>query len=447
MNKSINTVLEGIRERLQPQENSEVDFFPIDEAKASPEKAEKHFRSAETAYKQGLELVKNVQAGKGTRSDLESARVLSIKVGEHIAKAKKYGYDPKKIALVQGNGSMVGPGAGAAKTLLNKYHHQASRMDKGGGSSAPASSGGKFDKLVAKLKGKPGVKDPEALAAWIGRKKYGKERFAKMSQKESVDVESLLVFEDVEDVLAFVEGLEALTAEPVDEAKKKCMAQGPGNRRCELSFGHKGPHKMHKDTWESVEKPVVETKTDSVGALLILLRTVSKDLENTLARAGHVMRKNRQGSALIGRGLDIIGDIDKLRKDINSTTFAEGIDPDSEEPVVETKLDLQALGDYRRSNPKEAVAAFKRLKAAAQAWKDQLDSAAAAHTERQRVFLFALQAIRKAVGEDKLRSIVPFAMAVYDDIKDGVADPAMRRGLGALVNSEEIRLGASPVVR
>jgi len=212
MNKSINSILEGIRERLQPQEDAEVDFFPLDEAKANPEKAEKHFRSAEAAYKQGLELVKNVQAGKGTRSDLESARVLSIKVGEHIAKAKKYGYDPKKIALVQGNGSMVGPGAGAAKTLLNKYHHQASRMEKsgGGGSSAPASSGGKFDKLVAKLKSKPGVKDPEALAAWIGRKKYGKERFAKMT-KESVDVAQMLVFEDVEDVLAFVEGLETLT--------------------------------------------------------------------------------------------------------------------------------------------------------------------------------------------------------------------------------------------
>lgn len=237
----------------------------------------------------------------------------------------------------------------------------------------PPVAEGKFAVLVGKLKKRGDVKDPAALAAWIGRKKYGKERFAKMSQKESVDVESLLVFEDIEDVLAFVEGLEALTAEPVDEAKKKCMAQGPGDRRCELSFGHKGPHKMGKDTWESAEV---------------------------------------------------------------------------DEPVVaEGKLDVQALGDYRRSNPKEAVAAFKRLKAAAMAWKDQLDSAAAAHTERQRVFLFALQAIRQAVGPDKLRSIAPYAMAVADDIKDGVADPAMRKGLGALINSEEIRLGVSPVVR
>jgi hypothetical protein len=372
MNKSINTVLEGIRERLQPVEKEE-DFFSdagLEEAKPNPEKAETHFREAEKAYKHGLELVKKVQAGKGSRAELEQVRVLSIKVGEEVAKAKKYGYDPKKIALVQGNGSMVGPGAGAAKTLLNRYHHQASRMDRREGVEPRVE--GKFAVLVGKLKKRGDVKDPAALAAWIGRKKYGKERFAKMSQKESVDVESLLVFEDVEDVLAFVEGLEDLLEDPVDEAKKKkpCMAPGPGDRRCQLDYGHKGPHKMYKDTWESVE-----------------------------------------------------------------------------EPVVETKLDLQALGDYRRSNPKEAVAAFKRLKAAAQAWKDQLDSAAAAHTERQRVFLFALQAIRKSVGEDKLRSIVPFAMAVYDDIKDGVADPAMRKGLGALVNSEEIRLGASPVVR
>lgn len=33
-----------------------------------------------------------------------------------------------------------------------------------------------FDKLVGKLKQK-GIKDPRALAAWIGRKKYGKEEF------------------------------------------------------------------------------------------------------------------------------------------------------------------------------------------------------------------------------------------------------------------------------
>lgn len=73
----------------------------------------------------------------------------------------------------------------------------------------PLVAEGAFAKLAAKLKAN-GAKDPEALAAWIGRKKYGKERFASMAKKESVDVEQMLVFEDVEDVLAFVEGLASL---------------------------------------------------------------------------------------------------------------------------------------------------------------------------------------------------------------------------------------------
>jgi len=40
----------------------------------------------------------------------------------------------------------------------------------------------RFDKLANKLK-KEGVKKPDALAASIGRKKYGKEGFAKLAAK------------------------------------------------------------------------------------------------------------------------------------------------------------------------------------------------------------------------------------------------------------------------
>jgi hypothetical protein len=78
-------------------------------------------------------------------------------------------------------------------------------------------SGKRFQALVAKLKKRKDVKDPAALAAWIGRKKYGKKRFAALA-KESINessksVDGLLVFEDVEDVIAFVEGLESLLGE------------------------------------------------------------------------------------------------------------------------------------------------------------------------------------------------------------------------------------------
>jgi len=39
-----------------------------------------------------------------------------------------------------------------------------------------------FEKLTKSLAAK-GAQDPKALAAWIGRKKYGKEKFQQMAQK------------------------------------------------------------------------------------------------------------------------------------------------------------------------------------------------------------------------------------------------------------------------
>lgn len=47
-------------------------------------------------------------------------------------------------------------------------------------SMAPG-GGGRFAKLKHQLAGKPGVKNPGALAAAIGRKKYGKSKMAKFS--------------------------------------------------------------------------------------------------------------------------------------------------------------------------------------------------------------------------------------------------------------------------
>lgn len=46
---------------------------------------------------------------------------------------------------------------------------------------AKLGSGARFKQLEGKLAGK-GVKDPAALAAYIGRKKYGKARFQQLAQ-------------------------------------------------------------------------------------------------------------------------------------------------------------------------------------------------------------------------------------------------------------------------
>ena len=47
----------------------------------------------------------------------------------------------------------------------------------------PLGSGQRFAALKNKLAGRPGVKDPGALAAAIGRKKYGKGKFASLGSK------------------------------------------------------------------------------------------------------------------------------------------------------------------------------------------------------------------------------------------------------------------------
>lgn len=44
-------------------------------------------------------------------------------------------------------------------------------------------AGGRFNALKNKLATEPGVRDPAALAASIGRKKYGKAGFANLSEK------------------------------------------------------------------------------------------------------------------------------------------------------------------------------------------------------------------------------------------------------------------------
>lgn len=51
------------------------------------------------------------------------------------------------------------------------------------GDSMKLGSGGRFKALVKKLKAKGGVSNPAAVAAAIGRKKYGKAKFQKMAAK------------------------------------------------------------------------------------------------------------------------------------------------------------------------------------------------------------------------------------------------------------------------
>lgn len=46
---------------------------------------------------------------------------------------------------------------------------------------APLGSGGRFAALKSELASRPGVRNPGALAAYIGRKKYGASKMGKLS--------------------------------------------------------------------------------------------------------------------------------------------------------------------------------------------------------------------------------------------------------------------------
>lgn len=53
----------------------------------------------------------------------------------------------------------------------------------GHGERAPLGEGGRFRALVGKLKARGGVRNPKAVAAAIGRKKFGKKRFAQLAAR------------------------------------------------------------------------------------------------------------------------------------------------------------------------------------------------------------------------------------------------------------------------
>jgi hypothetical protein len=55
--------------------------------------------------------------------------------------------------------------------------------DKPAGKSMKLGGGGRFAALKAQLADKKGVKQPGALAAYIGREKYGAKKMGKMAAK------------------------------------------------------------------------------------------------------------------------------------------------------------------------------------------------------------------------------------------------------------------------
>jgi hypothetical protein len=126
-------------------------------------------------------------------------------------------------------------------------------------------SGERFAALVKELKGRPGVYDPKGLAAWIGRKKYGKEQFQKLAAKgrkgkaESVEflldliVETTVELENMDSLTtsfpkqreermeatqqmlaALLEQWEELVEQPVGSGERFAKLKGELSKRSEI---------------------------------------------------------------------------------------------------------------------------------------------------------------------------------------------------------------------
>jgi hypothetical protein len=105
----------------------------------------------------------------------------------------KSGWDfPKEFGFTGSRGSKPVKGymrGGSVKSerreprMAKGGHHEGRHMSNGGEHKPKLGSGERFAALKGKLSHEKGVKNPGALAAAIGRKKYGEKKMASMSAK------------------------------------------------------------------------------------------------------------------------------------------------------------------------------------------------------------------------------------------------------------------------
>ena len=70
---------------------------------------------------------------------------------------------------------------GYAKRMGRKARKRAGVSYVAKGEKPPLGAGGRFQALKGVLKKRKGIRTPGALAAWIGRRKYGKKAFQRMA--------------------------------------------------------------------------------------------------------------------------------------------------------------------------------------------------------------------------------------------------------------------------
>lgn len=169
---------------------AELDYFNS-QSERKQERMNK--KSLKENYKLSTELKdiereKKVKAASGEQSfrekrkeDRASRREFQL---EKIKAGQQAGTGFKNVA--EGAGEVIEKGSGAVQDLyrLDKKQERTGgkRSYMGGGKSMKPGGGGRFAALVGKLKGKgKSEESAEAIAASVGRKKYGKNKFQAMA--------------------------------------------------------------------------------------------------------------------------------------------------------------------------------------------------------------------------------------------------------------------------
>ena len=116
----------------------------------------------------------------------QEKRIAAVKASQKGGKSA-YKSELKKVQTKE-----TAKGAEIDSTKVAALVSELKKEAAGKGGMAPG-GGGRFTKLEKKIKqggerkGRKNIKDPEAVAAAIGRKKYGKEKFQRMAAQGKKD--------------------------------------------------------------------------------------------------------------------------------------------------------------------------------------------------------------------------------------------------------------------
>jgi len=169
--------------------------------------------------------------GKVTKADVLKGRGIDMKKSGGLYSAAE---KAENIAKVKKMNSMM------------DYDHQTKvKKYKTGGKSMEPGGGGRFAKMVSKLKGKGKSEDSaKAIAASIGRKKYGKSKFQEMAAKGKKGMGGMSDSTSSNDA-----GMEMMEMTEMNKPKKRKKVDASGAARKRGNAARKNQRRGRTGCW------------------------------------------------------------------------------------------------------------------------------------------------------------------------------------------------------